>query len=212
MLSADRTVAFERVGRVTSTVSHCSMVIYEPSPVLCALPLLGRMGAMSIRYDENTKARAVRLVREHRDDYESEWAAMKAISGRLGMNPETLGGLHLVVEVAGSWPGRRGLLSCRCRSMSASSMVAGMNPNSAVSSRSLFISNIAATSSSRTHRPSGTGELPEGGYVRQRRGTGYQVVRVGRVYQDLLVVVATTPLPRPSLTDHGGALPWRSGR
>ena len=47
-------------------------------------------GAMSIRYDENTKARAVRLVREHRDDYDSEWAAMKAISGRLGMNPETL--------------------------------------------------------------------------------------------------------------------------
>ena len=45
---------------------------------------------MSIRYDENTKARAVRLVREHRDDYDSEWAAMKAISGRLGMNPETL--------------------------------------------------------------------------------------------------------------------------
>ena len=45
---------------------------------------------MSIRYDETTKARAVRLVREHRDDYDSEWAAMKAISGRLGMNPETL--------------------------------------------------------------------------------------------------------------------------
>jgi transposase len=45
---------------------------------------------MSIRYDENTKARAVRLVREHRDDYDSEWAAVKAISGRLGMNPETL--------------------------------------------------------------------------------------------------------------------------
>ena len=45
---------------------------------------------MSIRYDENAKARAVRLVREHRDDYDSEWAAMKAISGRLGMNPETL--------------------------------------------------------------------------------------------------------------------------
>ena len=45
---------------------------------------------MSIRYDENTKARAVRLVREHRDDYDSEWAAMKAVSGRLGMNPETL--------------------------------------------------------------------------------------------------------------------------
>jgi transposase len=40
---------------------------------------------MSIRYDENTKAREVWLVREH-----SEWAAMEAISGRLGMNPETL--------------------------------------------------------------------------------------------------------------------------
>ena len=45
---------------------------------------------MSIRYDENTKARAVRLVREHRDDYDSERAVMKPISGRLGMNPETL--------------------------------------------------------------------------------------------------------------------------
>jgi hypothetical protein len=32
---------------------------------------------MSIRYDENTKARAVRLVREHRDDYDSEWAAIR---------------------------------------------------------------------------------------------------------------------------------------
>jgi len=45
---------------------------------------------MAIRYDENTKARAVRLVREHRDDYDSEWAAIKAIAGRLGMNTETL--------------------------------------------------------------------------------------------------------------------------
>jgi transposase len=45
---------------------------------------------MSIRYDENIKARAVRLVREHRDDYDSERAAIKAVSGRLGMNPETL--------------------------------------------------------------------------------------------------------------------------
>lgn len=40
--------------------------------------------------DEDTKVRAVRLVREHRDDYGSEWAAMKAIAGRLGMNTETL--------------------------------------------------------------------------------------------------------------------------
>jgi len=45
---------------------------------------------MPSKYDENTKARAVRLVREHRDDYDSEWAAMKAIAGRLGINAETL--------------------------------------------------------------------------------------------------------------------------
>ena len=44
---------------------------------------------MSIRYDENTKARAVRLVRRS-PDYDSEWAALKAISGRLGMSAETL--------------------------------------------------------------------------------------------------------------------------
>ena len=63
-------------------------------------------GAMSIRYDENTKARAVRLVREHRDDYESEWAAMKAISGRLGMNPETLRRWVRQTEIdAGEAPG-----------------------------------------------------------------------------------------------------------
>ena len=61
---------------------------------------------MSIRYDENTKARAVRLVREHRDDYESEWAAMKAISGRLGMNPETLRKWVRQTEIdAGEAPG-----------------------------------------------------------------------------------------------------------
>ena len=61
---------------------------------------------MSIRFDENTKARAVRLVREHRDDYESEWAAMKAISGRLGMNPETLRKWVRQTEIdAGEAPG-----------------------------------------------------------------------------------------------------------
>ena len=38
---------------------------------------------MPSKYDENTKAKAVRLVREHRDDYETEWAAMRAISARV---------------------------------------------------------------------------------------------------------------------------------
>jgi transposase len=45
---------------------------------------------MASRYDENTKARAVRLVREHAGDYETGWAAMRAISARLGMSAETL--------------------------------------------------------------------------------------------------------------------------
>jgi transposase len=45
---------------------------------------------MAIRYDENTKARAVRLVFEHVDDYETQWSAIKAIAGRLGMSAETL--------------------------------------------------------------------------------------------------------------------------
>jgi transposase len=45
---------------------------------------------MPSKYDENTKAKAVRLVREHAGDYETEWAAMRAISSRLGMSAETL--------------------------------------------------------------------------------------------------------------------------
>jgi transposase len=45
---------------------------------------------MPSKYDPETKTKAVRLVREHRDEYETEWAAMKAISTRLGMSAETL--------------------------------------------------------------------------------------------------------------------------
>jgi transposase len=42
------------------------------------------------RYDASIKAKAIRLVREHTGDYPTEWAAMKAVSGRLGMSTETL--------------------------------------------------------------------------------------------------------------------------
>jgi transposase len=42
------------------------------------------------RYDASTKAKAVRLVREHAGDYPTEWAAITAVSGRLGMSAETL--------------------------------------------------------------------------------------------------------------------------
>jgi transposase len=45
---------------------------------------------MSGRYDSELKAKAVRLVRDHVGDYDSEWAAMSAVSARLGMSTETL--------------------------------------------------------------------------------------------------------------------------
>jgi transposase len=45
---------------------------------------------MSIKYDPELKAKAVRLYQEHVDSYPSRWAAMKSISARLGMTAETL--------------------------------------------------------------------------------------------------------------------------
>src|ERR1700752_5076325 len=61
---------------------------------------------MAIRYDENTKARAVRLVREHVGDYQTEWGAIKGIAGRLGMSAETLRKWVRQAEIdAGEAPG-----------------------------------------------------------------------------------------------------------
>lgn len=45
---------------------------------------------MSIKYDSELKAKAVRLFQDHVVEYPSRWAAMKAISARLGMTAETL--------------------------------------------------------------------------------------------------------------------------
>ncbi|WP_297627821.1 IS3 family transposase [Nocardia sp.] len=45
---------------------------------------------MPAKYDEATKAKAVRLVADHRDQYDIEWAAITAVSARLGMTAETL--------------------------------------------------------------------------------------------------------------------------
>jgi transposase len=42
------------------------------------------------RYGESTKAKAIRLVREHAGDYATQWAAIRAVSSRLGMSSETL--------------------------------------------------------------------------------------------------------------------------
>jgi len=45
---------------------------------------------MPSKYSPEVRTKAVRLVREHREEYDTEWAAIKAISARLGMNSETL--------------------------------------------------------------------------------------------------------------------------
>ena len=42
------------------------------------------------RYPLELRERAMRLVREHRDEHVSEWAAIQSIAGKLGMTPETL--------------------------------------------------------------------------------------------------------------------------
>ncbi len=45
---------------------------------------------MPVRYDQDIKVKAIRLVREHAGDYPSEYAAITAVARRLGMTPETL--------------------------------------------------------------------------------------------------------------------------
>ena len=45
---------------------------------------------MPSKYDAEARARAVRLVRDHVGGYESEFAAIRAVAGRLGMSTETL--------------------------------------------------------------------------------------------------------------------------
>ncbi len=42
------------------------------------------------RYPPELRERAMRLVREHRDEHPSEWAAIQSVAGKLGMSPETL--------------------------------------------------------------------------------------------------------------------------
>ena len=61
---------------------------------------------MPMKYDQELKAKAVRLVADHVGDYPTEFAAMKAVAGRLGMNVETLRKWVRQAEVdAGASPG-----------------------------------------------------------------------------------------------------------
>lgn len=45
---------------------------------------------MPSKYDQETRAKAIRLVRDHVGDYDSEWAAISTVAGRMGMSAETL--------------------------------------------------------------------------------------------------------------------------
>jgi len=42
------------------------------------------------KYSPEVRERAVRMVREHRAEYESEWATMVSIASKIGCKPETL--------------------------------------------------------------------------------------------------------------------------
>ena len=44
----------------------------------------------SKRYSPEFRERAVRLLQEHRDEYQSEAAALTAIAGKLGCSPDSL--------------------------------------------------------------------------------------------------------------------------
>ena len=61
---------------------------------------------MPNRYDASTKSKAIRLVREHAGDYPTQWAAITAVAGRLGMSAETVRKWLRQAEVdAGEAPG-----------------------------------------------------------------------------------------------------------
>jgi transposase len=48
------------------------------------------MGSTSKRYSAEVRERAVRMVAEHRDEYESQWAAIQSIASKIGCTTESL--------------------------------------------------------------------------------------------------------------------------
>lgn len=53
------------------------------------------------RFSPEVRERAVRLVQEHRAEYESQWAAIRSIAGKVGCSAEALRSWLRRVEVAG---------------------------------------------------------------------------------------------------------------
>jgi len=91
------------------------------------------------------RARAVRLVAEARPEYRSEWAAMKAIAGKLGTTAETVRKWVRRAEVdAGARPGltseeaaeirrlRREVAGLRRARWSAAAVAGGLGGRAAV--------------------------------------------------------------------------------
>ena len=48
------------------------------------------MAATSKRYSAEVRGRAVRMVSEHRDEYDSQWAAIQSIASKIGCTNESL--------------------------------------------------------------------------------------------------------------------------
>ena len=44
------------------------------------------------RYSPEVRERAVRMVREHEKEHDSQWAAIRSIAPKIGCSPETLRG------------------------------------------------------------------------------------------------------------------------
>ncbi len=60
----------------------------------------------SKRFPVDVRERAVRLVLEHRAEYETKWAAITSVAGKIGCSPETLRGWVRQAEIdLGSRPG-----------------------------------------------------------------------------------------------------------
>lgn len=53
------------------------------------------------RYPVEVRQRAVRLVLEHRDEYETKWAAISSVAAKIGCSAETLRGWVRQAEIDG---------------------------------------------------------------------------------------------------------------